>query len=65
MLVRRDQISDKQLTQRQITRWRAVTVFDIITEAALMIVPSYLVSGVMIGSRPKLLVMTAFAFRLA
>ncbi|OBW64624.1 MAG: Uncharacterized protein AUREO_053090 [Aureobasidium pullulans] len=34
-------------------------------EAALMIVPSYLVSGVMLGSRPKMLVMTAFAFRLA
>ncbi|THZ76048.1 hypothetical protein D6C85_02512 [Aureobasidium pullulans] len=48
-----------------ITRWRAVTTFDIITEAALMIVPSYLVSGVMLGSRPKMLVMTAFAFRLA
>ncbi|KEQ93655.1 hypothetical protein AUEXF2481DRAFT_6721 [Aureobasidium subglaciale EXF-2481] len=48
-----------------ITRWRVVTVFDILTEAALMIVPSYLVSGVMLGSRPKMLVMTAFAFRLA
>jgi hypothetical protein len=65
MLVRRDQDLDIQLTHQQITRWRAVTIFDIITEAALMIVPSYLVSGVMIGSRPKLLVMTAFAFRLA
>ncbi|CAD0082702.1 unnamed protein product [Aureobasidium vineae] len=48
-----------------IARWRAVTILDIITEAALMVVPSYLVSGVMIGSRPKMLVMTAFAFRLA
>ncbi|KAI4734649.1 hypothetical protein E4T50_14837 [Aureobasidium sp. EXF-12298] len=48
-----------------IDRWRAVTVFDIITEAALMIVPSYLVSGVMIGAHAKLLVMTAFASRLA
>ncbi|THW70162.1 hypothetical protein D6D19_07993 [Aureobasidium pullulans] len=52
-------------TLSKITRWRAVTTFDIITEAALMIVPSYLVSGVMLGSRPKMLVMTAFAFRLA
>ncbi|KAG9589186.1 hypothetical protein KCU86_g2392, partial [Aureobasidium melanogenum] len=57
--------SQAQKCASYMVRWRFITIFDIVTEAALMIVPSYLVSGVLIGSRPKMLVMTAFAFRLA
>ncbi|GAB7356354.1 hypothetical protein MBLNU459_g7143t1 [Dothideomycetes sp. NU459] len=48
----------------EIARWRAVTALDILTELAIVAVPSYLVSSVLIRSGAKIIVISTFASRL-
>lgn len=48
----------------QVTRWRIVTALEVASEVAIIALPCFLVSSVLIGSKPKMIVMIAFGFRL-
>jgi hypothetical protein len=49
---------------RQFGRWQIITAIDIITEVALFVFSVFLIYGLQMALKPKLVILVAFAARI-